>query len=184
MKGSKQSSDLAIERQLIEAAKADPARFAPIYEKYFHQIYLFVFKRIRNEDLSGDITSRVFLKALLNITKYEDRGFPFSSWLYRIASNEINMFFRKSNKTVEVEIMECDVIVLMDEIKEKNDIDRQELVIEAINQLPLDQAELIELRFFEKMSFKEIGEIFNISEGNAKIKVYRILEKIKKIVNV
>lgn len=181
MQGSKQSQELIIEQQLIIAAQDNPARFAPLYEKYHRQIFLFIIKRVKNEDLAGDITSRVFLKALLNIKKFKFQGYPLSSWLYRIASNETNMYFRKSKKTNEVEIMESDVIELMTEMKEGVDEDRQGLLIEALNGLPLELTELIEFRYFEKMSFKEIGEIKGISEGNAKIRVYRVIEKLKKI---
>ena len=141
MQGSKQSQTLVIEQQLIKAAQNNPAQFAPLYEKYHRQIFLFIFKRVKNEDLAGDITSRVFLKALLNIKKFKFLGFPLSSWLYRIASNEINMYFRKSKKTNEVEIMESDVIELMTEMKEGIDEDRQELLIEALNKLPLEHTE-------------------------------------------
>ena len=180
LQGSKQSQELIIEQQLIIAAQNNPARFAPLYEKYHRQIFLFIIKRVKNEDLAGDITSRVFLKALLNIKKFKFQGYPLSSWLYRIASNETNMHFRKSKKTNEVEIMESDVIELMTEMKEGVDEDRQGLLIEALNALPLELTELIEFRYFEKMSFKEIGEIKGISEGNAKIRVYRVIEKLKK----
>ena len=181
LQGSRQSQELIIEQQLIIAAQNNPARFAPLYEKYHRQIFLFIIKRVKNEDLAGDITSRVFLKALLNIKKFKFQGYPLSSWLYRIASNETNMYFRKSKKTNEVEIMESDVIELMTEMKEGVDEDRQGLLIEALNGLPLELTELIEFRYFEKMSFKEIGEIKGISEGNAKIRVYRVIEKLKKI---
>lgn len=175
---------MEIEKQLIEAAKVDSARFAPLYEKYYHQIFIFIFKKVRDEETAGDITSRVFLKALLNIKTFRHMGFPFSSWLYRIASNEVNMYYRRSNKTVEVEIMETDVKVLMEEIDVSNNEDRQKLIIDALNQLPLQQSELIDLRFFEKMSFREIGAIIGTTEGNAKIKVYRALDKVKKILNL
>ena len=77
--------------------------------------------------------------------------------------------------------MESDVIELMTEMKEGVDEDRQEMLIEALNNLPLELTELIEFRYFEKMSFKEIGEIKGISEGNAKIRVYRVIEKLKTI---
>ena len=49
-------------------------------------------------------------------------------------------------------------------------------------ELPEDELQLIEMRFFEKRSFKEIGEILEITENNAKVKTYRILEKLKKII--
>ena len=77
--------------------------------------------------------------------------------------------------------MESDVIALMTEMKEGVDEDRQEMLIAALNNLPLELTELIELRYFEKMSFKRIGEIKGISEGNAKIRVYRVIEKLKTI---
>ena len=181
LQGSKQSRELTIEQKLIVSAQNNPARFAPLYDKYHRQIFLFIFKKVKNEEIAGDITSTVFLKALLNIKKFKFQGFPLSSWLYRIASNETNMYFRKSKKTSEVEIMESDVIDLMTEMKEGVDEDRQEMLIAALNNLPLELTELIELRYFEKMSFKRIGEIKGISEGNAKIRVYRVIEKLKTI---
>ncbi len=170
------------EKQLIAAAKKNPARFAPLYDKYYKPIFIYVFKKLKNEELTGDITSKVFLKALLNLDKYEDRGFPFSSWLYKIAGNEVNMHFRKVNKKQQVELNEKDLQVLMDEVSLGTDREEQlELVINALNQLPLEVSELIDLRFFEKRSFKEIGEIIGASEGNAKIKTYRALDKLKKL---
>ncbi len=183
MEGSKSGKRvLPNEKKIIETAKANPARFAPLYNHYYKPIFIFVFKKVRDEFTCEDITSRVFLKALLNIKKYEDRGFPFSSWLYRIASNEVNMYYRQSKKITTVEVMETDVITLMEEIKEGEEIDRQELVIACLAELPLPVSQLIELRFFDKMSFKEMGEILGITEGNAKIRVYRALDKLKVVV--
>ncbi len=170
------------EKQLIAAAKLNPARFAPLYDFYYKPIFIFIFKKVRDEETTADITSRVFLKALLNLKKYEDRGFPFSSWLYRIASNEVNMYYRKANKKQEVELNENDLKSLLTEVKEDATDEKLELVIEALNQLPLEQMDLIDMRFFEKKSFKEIGEIIGTTEGNAKIKLYRAIDKLKKII--
>lgn len=169
------------EKQVIAAAKKNPARFAPLYNKYYKPIFIYIFKKLKDEELTADITSRVFLKALLNLDKYQDRGFPFSSWLYKIAGNEVNMHFRKANKKQQVELNEKDLKVLMDEVElSPNQEDQLETVINALNQLPLEVSELIDMRFFEKRSFKEMGEILGTSEGNAKIKTYRALDKLKK----
>lgn len=154
--------------------------FAPLYEKYFRQIFIFIFKRVQEEDTTGDITQRVFLKAMLNLDKYEDRGFPFSSWLYRIAANETNMYFRNQKKVIEVAIVESDVKVLMEELDEGSGTDYSSL-IEALNNLPFQDSSLIEMRFFEKRSFKEIAEIEGVTEANAKMKVYRIIKKLRKL---
>lgn len=169
------------EKQVIAAAKKNPARFAPLYNKYYKPIFIYIFKKLKDEELTADITSKVFLKALLNLDKYQDRGFPFSSWLYKIAGNEVNMYFRKANKKQQVELNEKDLKVLMDEVELSSDqVDQLETVINALNQLPLEVSELIDMRFFEKRSFKEMGEILGTSEGNAKIKTYRALDKLKK----
>ena len=168
---------------LVQRAKKNPTFFAPLYEKYFDQIFIFIFKKTRNEELTGDLTSQVFLKALLNINKYEDRGYPFSSWLYMIASNEVNLHYRKIKKINEIEIQEKDVVHLLDEFKSMNTIEHQEKLIDAMNKLSEKDTEIIDLRYFEKKSFKEIGEILQISHGAAKIKLYRSVEKLKTLFN-
>lgn len=180
MDTSKKSRNIALEKRQIEAAKLNPAHFAPLYNSYFKPIYIFVFKKVKNEELAGDITSKVFLKALLNIKKYKHMGFPFSSWLYRIASNEVNLHYRQQNKNTEVELLEKDVITLLDEIDHSEDIQQQEAMLNALNNLPLHTAELIEMRFFEKLSFNEIGAVLGLKPVTAKIRVYRALEKLKK----
>ncbi len=169
------------EQIVIEASKQNPDRFAPLYNFYYKPIFCYVFQKIREEETTADITSKVFLKALLNIKSYKHLGFPFSSWLYKIASNEVNMYFRKQNKINEVEINEKDVFHLMDEINEEQNEQKIEKLLEKLNELPTDQMDLIDMRFFEKMSFKEIGDLIGITEGNAKIKVYRVLDKLKKM---
>lgn len=182
METSKKSRNIALEKRQVEAAKLNPAHFAPLYNTYFKPIYIFVFKKVKNEDLAGDITSKVFLKALLNIKKYKHMGFPFSSWLYRIASNEVNLYYRKQNKTTEVELLEKDVVTVLEEIKQPEDIMQQEKMLTALNQLPLQTSELIEMRFFEKLSFNEIGAVLGLKPVTAKIRVYRALEKLKKLI--
>jgi len=168
--------------ELIKKAKKNRTDFGVLYEKYFERIYLFIFKRLGNEDIAGDICQTAMFKAMMNIHKYEDRGYPFSTWLYRIASNEVNLHFRKVKKIAEVEIKEKDVITLLDEINFDHQVDTndQEKVIAILNGLKPEQTEIIELRFFFGYSFKEIAEFYNTSESSAKMKLYRLLEKIKK----
>ena len=69
---------------------------------------------------------------------------------------------------------------LMEEMQTETDQDQLAIVINALNELPLEQSDLVDMRFFEKLSFKEIGLRVGITEGNAKIKVYRALDKLKK----
>ena len=68
----------------IEAAKRDATNFGPIYNKYYKQIFGYIYQRMEDKDVAFDVTSQVFLKALTNLHKYEFKGVPFASWLYRI----------------------------------------------------------------------------------------------------
>lgn len=170
------------DQQIVLLVKKDRNAFGIIYEKYFEKIYLFIYKRVQDESLAGDICQETMLKAMFNIHKYEDRGAPFAAWLYRIASNEVNLYFRKSKKNLTVEIQEKDVQVIMEEISLQgiSDPNMQLELVKALNELPLEQSEIIDLRFFMGYSFKEIAEFYSITEANAKMRLYRILDRIKK----
>lgn len=169
------------EGRLIEAARHHPEAFAPLYDHYYKPIFLFLHKRFRDKELTADLTQQVFLKAMLNMKNYVNKGFPFSSWLYRIAINEMNMYFRKSKNDVDYEISEKDVQVLAHELDTQTREEELELLLSCVAELPAEHSQLIEMRFFDKLSFKEIGDVLEITEANAKMKIYRILEKLKPV---
>lgn len=166
---------------MIAAAQKDRNAFGLIYDKYFERIYLFIFKRVGDEDLAGDICQETMLKVMFNIHKYEDRGVPFSAWLYRIASNEVNLFFRQKKKNTTVEVQEKHLKDLMQEgdLGKLESEEDQEKLVQMMSRLKPEHTEIIELRFFLEYSFKEIADFYNITEANAKMRLYRILEKMK-----
>jgi RNA polymerase sigma-70 factor (ECF subfamily) len=175
--------DIAAELEIIEKAKADPNRFTPLYNKYYKQIFLFVYRRADDEDITADITSQVFLKAILHLPKYEFKGVPFSAWLYRIASNEINQYYRSNKASRAISIEDSGIERLQGELMDDHDEkEKEQLLIEGMNHLSPDEIQYLELRFFEDRSFKEVAYILKITENNAKVKTYRILDKIRKII--
>jgi RNA polymerase sigma-70 factor (ECF subfamily) len=107
-------------------------------------------------------------------------GFPFSSWLYRIAINEINMFYRRSKKSRVISLNERG---LKNIASESSDVDTEALMAlkRSLLHLSPDELFLIELRFFEDKAFAEIGEILDITEANAKVRTYRALDKLRNI---
>jgi RNA polymerase sigma-70 factor (ECF subfamily) len=177
----KNDTDLKQELQHIEAAKINPARFDLLYESYYRSIFIFVHRRTGDEELTADITSQVFLKALININKYVYKGVPFSAWLFRIALNEINMYFRKNNADRVVSLDQSGIGAIIAEVVEEDNSDSQKRMMAALSKMDDCDIQLIELRFFEKRSFAEVGTIVGLTENNAKVRVYRILEKIKKL---
>ena len=174
-----ESNEMAFENELIRASISNPENFGPLYEKHYKSIFRFLYQRLNQKDEAHDLTAEVFIKALLNIGKYEFRGKPFISWLYRIAYNELMQFFRhkKNHRTINADIQDLRFI------QEEADIVYFEEFIpqlkELITGLHPDDLILVEMRYFERRPYKEIAEILELSEVNAKVKMHRIIEKLK-----
>lgn len=165
----------------VQAAQQNPAKFRVLYNRYYESIFRFVYKRTVDEVLAADLTSQVFLKAMQKIDKYIFKGVPFSAWLFRIASNEIAQHFRKHNKNRVVSLEERTTQDLEDEYDAKEDLEINITILkDVIEDLKPEEVELLELRFFEKRPFKEVANILDITENNAKVKIYRLLQKMKK----
>ena len=173
-------ADMQEEWLEVQAAQKDPAMFRPLYERYHEPIYIYIFRRTTDEMLTADLCSQVFLKAMQKIHRYEYQGVPFSAWLYRIASNEVAQHFRKANKTRVVTIEDAPLSHLSEEIGREIPEDLTPLLVQALDSLKEEDLQIIELRFFEERPYKEVGEILGITENYAKVKTFRILNRIKK----
>lgn len=144
-------------------------QFTLIYDKYFKKIYSFIYYRTCYQDYAEDICSQTFMKALENINKYNPEKGPFAAWLYCIAKNLVTDHFRSSaSKTVDIEsfwdIKSNDNV----EVSVKNNLKIQE-VKKYLDKLKPEQKEIILLRVWDEMSFKEIADMTNKSEENCKV---------------
>lgn len=169
------------EFEIVKKAIKEPAQFQIIYDRYFAVIFNYIFRRIDDEDITADLTSQTFLKALRHLKKYKYRGVPFSAWLYRIASNEVNRHYRYANKTLVYSFDEQEFENLIEQSVEPEievDID---YIIRQMQQMCDTDVEVLELRFFESKSFAEIAFILDINEANAKMRTYRAIEKLRKL---
>jgi RNA polymerase sigma-70 factor (ECF subfamily) len=88
---------------------------------------------------------------------------------------------QKAQRTANIDSVS--VYGIIEEIQENKIDEYHDKIVGIIANLPEDELQLIEMRFFEKRAFKEIAEILDITENNAKVKTYRILEKLKKTIN-
>lgn len=176
------SDDIQDEWSSIQAAQADPAAFRPLYDRYFEPIYLFVYNRTQSEELSADICSQVFLKAMQRLGDYTFRGVPFSAWLYRIASNEVAQWYRQTKKLRVVSVEETNLAGMFEEALDDDLEKYRPYLVSALDELKEADLEIVEMRFFEQRPFKEIAEMLNITESNAKVRTYRVLERLKKII--
>ncbi len=169
------------ELQVIEASKKNPAAFQPLYEKYYEAIFRYIYQRSDDKEAAFDIAQQVFVKALVHLPCYTFKGVPFSSWLYRIAKSEVYQAIEKNkvHRTINIDIDGLKEM-LQEAEADENLIQKEKSLTSCLSQLPEQDVQLIEMRFFESRAFKEIGHILELTENNAKVKVYRILEKLKK----
>lgn len=178
------AAEIDLEVAEIKAAVEDMSRFSVLYDRYYVRIFRFVYQRVNDEELAGDITSRVFLNAMLHLRSYQHKGYPFASWLYRIARNEVNQEFRKLRAERNFQAQWSDLNDLGGEMGEVVDEYQIKRLLTVLKRLKSADMEIIEMRFFEKRSFKEIGDILNVTENNAKVKMFRIIQRLKKLMNV
>lgn len=168
------------ELQWISEALIDMNRFKPLYEAFYKDVYIFVYRRCVHVEHCQEIVSRVFEKAMRNLGKYRYQGYSFSTWLFRIAANETADFFKKFNKEEKLWVRDegmADMLVEMNQ-----DTETEELIVQILNiisELDRSERELIVMRFFEKRSYSEISVIQNQSENYLRVKLNRTLNKIK-----
>lgn len=177
-------SEIQAELAILERAKNNPEHFGPLYEKYFDRIFYFVLRQVDDEELAGDLCSQTFVNALHHLPRYEFRGLPFSAWLYRIASNEVNKHYRKTKGKRVFSIEEAKVKELADRTDEGWDEDLIQRLLAYMKDLPTDMLQVLELRFFEDKDFKEIAFILEMTESGAKMRTYRALDKLRKHFNI
>lgn len=173
-------AEILHEYSILDRSKKDPKAFGELYEKYFDRIFSFIYRQTDDEDLTADLSSQTFFTALKNVDKYEFRGVPFSAWLYKIASNEVNKHYRKKKRTQVFSIEETRVRELMEQANEGYDEEMIQRLMDYLRELPTDMLHVLQLRFFEDKDFKEIAFILDITESGAKMRTYRALDRLRK----
>ena len=173
------------EKSIVESAvRGVSSAFGLLYDHYQPKIYRFVLIKVSQREEAEDITHQVFLHAWQNIHSYADLGFPFSSWLYRIARNQVIDHYR--TKKHDVSLTELDAQTMHDgshagSAAEKNfELDR---IRQALSQLKPEYQDVILMRFVEDLSIKETAAGLQKTQGAVKLMQYRALKQLKAILN-
>jgi RNA polymerase sigma-70 factor, ECF subfamily len=183
------------EKHLLQEIKGDLRKFGVLFDFYYNSIFSYIFRRVADYDTSRDIASETFLKAYLNIQSFVWKKISISSWLYRIATNEINLYFRTNRRyTTSFDHLSrynrINIPVKEDYPDEKELLEKElELnheflkVRQCLAKLNLKYHEVLSLRYFEKKSIVEIAEILNKKEGTVKSLLSRGTEKLRILMN-
>jgi RNA polymerase sigma-70 factor, ECF subfamily len=163
----------ATEQALVEAAKADPSRFAALYESHFERIYAFILHRVRDRSAAEDLTAEVFRHALAAIAGFEWRGVPFAAWLYRIAANEIADWASKAAR-------ESGPVAEGEPAYDETELfEHRATLFRLVDNLPPDQRRVLVMRFGEEKSIREIAGVLGRTEGSVKQLQWRALETLR-----
>jgi len=170
-------SELSDNEVLERAIQGDPEAFSVLYERYIKRIYNYVFYRTGSEYDAEDLTERVFHRAFGHIQTYNNRGVPFSAWLYRIAHNLVANWHRDNSRRKEVPLEDHAVIPVHHNQPETELVNTQEKegLLTVIRTLPEDRQQLLILKFVEHLSNQEVAVIMGRSEGAIKSLYHRTL---------
>ena len=188
MVGSEHLSDKAkYDLILVEAAiKGKQSAYAELMEKYRESIYFMMLKMVKHPDDAEDLTLEAFGKAFSRLEQYSP-NFAFSTWLFKIASNNCIDFIRKKRikvTSMDTGMMTDDGEVIFYDAKSQT-LDPEETIIynqkvklmrNLVTQLKPRYRELDEKRYFEELSYEEIAEELNLPLGTVKAQLFRARE--------
>lgn len=162
-----------IEDIVENARRLDKDALATLCDIYYDKVFYYIFSVCKDRSLAEDLTNETFIRV---VNKISSNKTNFQSWLFTIARNVLNDFFRRKKHEQNVE----------DGIVEKGLVDKesQHDLYDLLDKLPEDQKEVLQLRFISDLSIKMVASILGKSEGAVKQIQFRALNKLREIAKV
>lgn len=166
--------------KLITKACSNPAVFVRLYRSHYDAVFRYCVHRLFEKTAAEDVTSEVFLKVVESIHGFKGTEKQFRCWLYRIATNAVNNYLRKTarrNRLLKVareqansQVADC-----------RESAEKMILLKEAVFALKPRYQTIITLRFFENLKLTEIAEVLDSSPGTIRSQLVRALAKLRKV---
>ncbi len=169
-----------------DGTRADESAFAELMERYRKPVYHMILKMVRNVDDAEDLTIEAFAKAFKNLHRFK-QDFTFSTWLFRIATNNAIDFIRKkkletyslntsftddNGESVSIDVKDQNLQPDEETIKSQ----KIELVQMFVTKLPAKYQRLVRLRYFDELSYEEIAQKLEAPLGTIKAQLHRARE--------
>ena len=158
---------------IASVISGDKEAYRHVVEKYKQRAYYIALGFVRDPDTAMDISQMAFIKAYKNLKRF-DLERPFFPWFYRILRNLSLDHIKRARRINEIPLE--DVQILSDE---REDRDMKEALLKAIDELPVEQQEIILLRYFEGLSYKEIAETVGKPIGTVMSSLHYSKRKLK-----
>lgn len=155
--------------------------FAEIFELYYKRVYNYTYYRINSHEAAQDLTSQIFEKIMLKFDTYINEKSKFEVWMFTIARNTINDYYRrqKRNKIISID----NILDLVSRDKGPEDLiinqERNNKLENALNILDIEERNIIAYKFGAGLKNVEIAKILKVSESNVGVKLHRIMKKLK-----
>lgn len=187
----KQATTQSHVQQLVEAAQeGNEEAFAELYEMYYDRLTNYIFRRVLDQAIAQDIVSNTWIKILKNLKKFSWRhDQSFNAWVYRIASNELNQYFRNQSRYAFVAPEDMEQYFSMSEFPSEEERARVETEIDTkrqfvhvhkvMSQLKERDQDLLHLYFFENLNHREIASALEMNESTVRVSIHRALKQLK-----
>ncbi len=171
---------------MAEAAGVNPAAFAELFERHHGRVFGYLRKLTGTDDGARDLAQETFLLAFRSRAAYEPRGL-FEAWLYRIATNLARGRFEKSRRDpIPLDGSDADVRAPQLTVREHpgaalEQADMRRIVEQALSRLPEEEREVVLLRHFQGLKFREVADALGITESTAKSRMRYALDKLANV---
>ena len=154
------------------------SEFTILYDQYVDKIYRFIYYKTHHKETAEDLTSVAFVKALNSFSSFDQNKGGFSAWIYKIARNTVIDFYRSKKTLINID----DVWDLSDNQDIEREVDASLKLAEVkkyLKNLSSEQRDVIILRVWEGLSYKEIAAVLGKSENSCKMMFFRTIKKLK-----
>jgi RNA polymerase sigma-70 factor (ECF subfamily) len=173
-------SKAANDGHLISEARNNPAVFVQLYRRHYDAVFRYCVHRLFDRHMAEDITAEVFLKVVENLDRFRGDEKQFRNWLYKVATNAVNDYLRKTARRdgllkgacrqIGSQITDCD-----------ESAEKLTLLREALLALKPRYQTIVTLRFFENLKLTEIAEVLTSNPGTVRSQLARALAKLRKV---
>jgi RNA polymerase sigma-70 factor, ECF subfamily len=171
------------DQMLVSAAQQDPQAAGRLYDKYYGEVFGYIYHCTLDRTATEDLTANVFLAAFRHLGRYRWQQVPFRAWLYRIATNEVRMHYRRRKRERALDLHRGadrepadppanDGLAAAEEFR---------LLHKALLELRWKYRTAIILRYFEDKTMAQIAEITGAREGTIKSQLHRGLARLQGI---
>jgi len=162
----------------------DVNSFSIIVERYKDLIFTIAIRMLKNREEAEEVAQDVFVKIFKSLSKFKGDS-KFSTWIYKIAYNtclDVLKKYNKQNNFISIDEYQEKQIPELENIFDALVLKEQQVIIQkCLSLLPYEESILLTLYYYEEQSLEEIAKVLNISQNNAKVKLFRIRKKFENI---